>query len=786
MFKKIKHLLRAAGRNKATLGTNIIGLSLGLATTILLVVFVLHEWSYDKHFPKSEQIHRLTSIWIEDGTQSIHPINLRQAYTEVPQKVPGIEQAVQIYRGWEVTLQSYNTKYGGNNLLYVDSTFFKVFDFKMIEGQASTALNNPNSVVLTKSTAHKIFGDTQAVGSSISVEDKLYTVSAVTEDVPINTHFSFDLLIPMSAESYLDRMEGLEFFTYYLYNPNADAPKVSEAVCAANTAILNERFSSFNFEFSSGVESLARIHLFSKTQYDLGSQGSIKTVILVGVIAFLIMFLALTNFINLFIIEGEQRAKEIGVRKVNGAGKAGIVKQFFAETSLVVAIAFVIGTTLAVILLPQFGNLMHRGFSLSLIKSPMFIFSLLGIFFITVLLSGSYPAFYLSKFNPATILKAQSGKRTRKKYVMNLAGGLQLVITIFLITYLFGINTQINYLKNLSPGFNPDGLVNIHGLNDNIKSHYPSIRSQLLQIPEIEGVAASSHTIGQGCSGQGIRLLESSENDFKSINEYRVQPGLCELLEVNLKEGRFFDPERPADRNGVILNETAAKMLGLTSAVGRKVVMFEDPMEIIGVVKDFRYSSAANVVQPLALTAYSRDMWTIMVRVVPNADMPQAMKKIERTIKSFDSGYIFSAGNTLDIYRNYYADEERLEQLTRLGAALAIVIVMMGIFMLVSQTIARRTKEIGIRKVLGGSTTKMLALIYSNSLKWTLIASVIAIPLSYFMLNNWMQNFAVKASLGWWLFVEGLIIILVLETLITLGHTWRAATRNPVEALRYE
>jgi putative ABC transport system permease protein len=281
-------------------------------------------------------------------------------------------------------------------------------------------------------------------------------------------------------------------------------------------------------------------------------------------------------------------------------------------------------------------------------------------------------------------------------------------------------------------------------------------------------------------------LAESPEDNVLTINEYRIQPGLCELLELSLKEGRFFDPERETDRKGVILNETALKMLGLSTSAGRQVVMHSEPMDIIGVVKDFRYESAANIVQPLVMTTYSPDIWTIMARVDANADMPATLAKIGKVLNSFDNGYIASTNKTLDIYRNYYAEEERLGQLTRLGAALAVIIVMMGIFMLVSQSIARRTKEIGIRKVLGSSTLKMLALIYANTLKWTAVAALAAIPLSYYALQNWLQDFAVKTPLSMWLFVQGIVIILVLETLVTLGQTWMAATRNPVEALRYE
>lgn len=787
MFIKINHLFRVALKNKAAFGTNVIGLSVGLATTILLVVFILHEWSYDRYFSQANNIYRLHSVWIEDGKPATYPINLRKAFTDIPQQVPGIEKAVQIYRGGNVEVSINDTRFANNRLLLADSTFFDLFDFKAVEGNIQLSLINPNSMVLTRETANKIFGKQSAIGQVLQMMGKTYTVSSVIQDIPANTHFKFDVMVPIkSLGPLLGQMKGLEFFTYFLYNPNVNADDVSKAICTANTKMLDERFKSFNSVFSSEIESLKQLHLRSNARYDLGPQGSIKTLVVVGIIAFLVMFLALTNFVNLFIVEGEHRSKEIGVRKVNGAGRTAIIKQFFAETSFIVAISFFIGTALAILFLPKFGNLMQREFSMDLLKSPLFIFSLPVIFILTVFLSGSYPSFYLSKFNPAAILKPQSGKRNRKKIVMNLAGGLQIMITLFLLTFLFGINSQVQYLKNLSPGFNPEGLVNIGNLNDNIKSHYTSISEQLLKMPEIKAVAATSHTIGGGCSGQGIRLVESPKDNILAINEYRIQPGLCELLELSLTEGRFFDPERETERKGVILNEAALKMLGLTSSVGRQVVMNTKPMDIIGVVKDFRYESAANIVQPLVMTAYSQDMRTIMTRVKDNADMPATLEKIGQVLKSFDSGYIASTNKTLDIYRNYYAEEERLGQLTRLGAALAVVIVMMGIFMLVSQSIARRTKEIGIRKVMGSSTLGMLMLIYANSLKWTAVAAAVAIPLSYFVLQNWLQDYAVKTPLNWWLFMQGIAIILVLETLITLGQTWRAATRNPVEALRYE
>jgi putative ABC transport system permease protein len=787
MIRKIRNICQLAGKNKTALVTNISGLSIGLATTILLAAFILHEWSYDRHFTDAGRIYRLHTIWKEGDSETVHPINLRRSFTEIPQNVPGIETAVQIYRGWNTEIIYDNARYAHNNLLYVDSTFFSVFDFNVIEGSSEYALHAPGSVVLTKNLAHKIFGDNQAVGEILDIENKNYTVSAVTDDVPENTHFSFDLLLPMNALDFMHQLGGLEFFTYYLFDPNADPPTVGEEICRLNTAMLAERFSMFhNHDFSSEIEPLKRLHLFSSASYDLGPRGSIKTVVLVGAIAVLVMFLALTNFINLFVIEGEQRAKEIGIRKVNGAGKKDIIMQFFTETTFIVSVSFATGLIMATVFIPQFGDLMRRSFPGDIFQSPALIVTLAAIFILTVLLSGSYPAFYLSRLKPIAIIKQQGGKRGRKKVVMNFAGGLQLTITLILLTYLFGINNQVRYMKSLPPGFTPEGLVNIYNLNENMKRQYPEIRDQLLTIPEIAGVAASAHTIGGGGSGQGIRLIESQPDNILSINEYRIQPGLCRLLELELKEGRFFDPDLSTDRQSVILNEAAERMLGLTSAAGRRVVMFKEPLEVIGVVKDFHYSSVANEIQPLVFTAYSGNLNNIVVRLAAHADYPSAMEKIEQIMKSFDEGYIFSTGNTIDIYRNFYAVEERLGRIIIIGATIAVIIVMMGIFMLVTQSISSRTKEIGIRKVLGGSTFKMLAILYSGSIKWIATASAIAIPVSYYLLDRWLQNYSVKSPLNWWLFVQGILIVILLQMLITFWQTWKAARRNPVESLRYE
>jgi putative ABC transport system permease protein len=375
-----------------------------------------------------------------------------------------------------------------------------------------------------------------------------------------------------------------------------------------------------------------------------------------------------------------------------------------------------------------------------------------------------------------------------KKMLLKIVSVFQVSITIILLSTLIGINAQIRYLKQLSPGYNPENIVVIHNLNEQLISNYPALRDNLLSIPGVEQVAASGHFIGSGYSGQGIRNYGDSPSQRKTISEYRIHPGLCELYQFKLKNGRFFDPERISDRSGVVLNEAAVQMLGSTpeKIVGESVTMWEDPMDVIGVIEDFHYESAAKDIQPLMLTAYSDRILNIPVRIAPQADMEETLALINRTMKSFDQDYIIIHEFASDIYTKYYRDEERLRNILGAGSILSVIIVIMGIYALVTHNIISRTKEIGIRKVMGGSASDMLIMIYKSTLLWTVIASVIALPLCWMYLNKWLNGFVVRIPLYWWIFVSSILLVFLFETLITLGQTWKAARRNPVDSLRYE
>lgn len=785
----LRNIFRIVSRDSLTLITNVIGLSLGLAATILLTVFIQFELSFDRHFTHADRIYRMNSIWISEGGTMETPINIRQGFTEIPQEVAGIESAIQIYRGFSVEVTEGENRHKELQLLYSDPDFFKIFDLKMLAGSPESALIDPASVVLTEKAAMRIFGDWDVVGRTLSMEELLYTVSGVVKDIPPNTHFRFDMLMPMKAIPYLQDLGGLEFFTYYLLQKEVEPGPVLETIGKANSLALKERFSSFEgSSFDTRLEALKKLHLHTAGSFDLTTPGNMKTIYIMLIITLAVMGLALSNFVNLYILNGAKRSREIGIRKVNGARRKSMMSLFYMETTLVVAIAFVVGTVVSIALLPAFANIMQRDSFAEVTSTPALYLIMAALFIVTVLFSGFYPAVLLSREAPVPLIRGAVNPAGDKRILLRVVSVVQICIAVSLLAILIGINTQIRFLKNHPLGYNPENIVLISNLNQDLTGNYPAIRDKLLNLNGIEEVSASFHSIGAGNSGQSIRMQSDDPNQVKGINEYRIQPGICHLYQFNLAAGRFLDPERSPDRSGVILNVEAAKLLGLTpqELIGESVVMHSDPMEVIGVVEDFNYQSAARRVNPLVLTAYSERIRNIVVRTAPEAEPAMILKSIDETISSFDPDYVMINRFAKDIVEGYYIGEERMQKILLSGSLLSILIVLLGIYALVSHNMIRRTKEIGIRKVMGGSSREMMILVYTSTLKWTLLGSFLAIPLSLFYLRTWLSDYTVRIPIYWWIFVCSIGVVVLFQSLITLGKTRRTARRNPVEALRYE
>ena len=785
MFKSMSSLTKNWKRNKGFLIVNITGLAIGLAVSILLLLYVMNEWSYDRHFRKQDRIVQLNSGWTLEGRKEIKPICTRKAYTELPQNIPGIEKAVQIYRGWGVEVIRKPEHFQNLQLLYADPEFFDLFETNFVYGTAANALVSPYSAVLTQPKAEAIFGKANPVGQTLTIDGEEFTVSGVVKKLPANTHFNFDVLASMKSIRGIENIGGLEFFTYYLIRPNVPKDQVCQAIRKEYTAMLAKAFSDFGSSFDAITEPLTRIHLFSKANYGLGDQGSLQTVWLLVGLAFLILLLAITNFVNLFVVQGSNRSTEVGIRKTNGAGIREISRQFFGEAAMVVLISFIIGIAVAIILLPSFSGLIHKNLEASLFYHPVFISGTILLIIFTILLSASYPAFYLSRFKTIEILKRSTSNQSKKSFTTSIVI-FQSVITIVLIAVLLIVNKQSNYLKSIPAGFNPNNVMVASSVNNQISKHYDALKQNLLKIPGVEMVSSAQHLVGGGTSGQGIYRFGGNEKTYKSINEYRVLPGLCELMEFKLKEGNFFRESDPGNKKYVVLNEEAVKMLNLENPIGEKVVMFDDPMEVIGVVKNFYYSSPAQKIEPIALTCYRNYPQLIYIRFNPTINKAQATQSVLPVFRQFDPDFLLVPNWSDEIYNAKFNGEKTLSEIIFTSTLLSLLVAILGLLAIHSFTIARRIKEIGIRKVAGSSTWSVVFLLSGNVFLRIGISALIALPITWLIGQHWLEGYSNHIHIGLLLLLIPLAIHTLIAILATFLISYRAATRNPIEALRYE
>jgi putative ABC transport system permease protein len=697
-------------RSRFFLWVNITGLAIGLAASILLILFVVNELSYDRHFDGYKRIVRLINVLEVNGETRHLPITLRKAYTEIPEKTPDIETATQIYNYGKRELVYETKRFQNTKTLLADSSFFRVFRMKFIEGSATKPFESTNSVIITRQYADIVFGKTE------------YT----------------SMLAPFAVQ--------------------------------------------FNGKAHGLVEKLSDIYLRSKADFSLGKSNNMKFVWLLTIIAMLTLLLAIINFINLFMAQSETRMNEIGIRKANGAGITDIIYQFFTEVFYIVLLAFVSGFFLAIMAAPYFAQIIRKEIDLSQLINPVFILCISGLFVITVTLSAGYPAFYMSRFSPLDIL----GKRLKfsKRRLTSVLIVLQSVITIILVSYILLINRQTVHLKNLPKNYTPENVMTVSSNQSLVKS-YSSLRQELLNTPGIQQVSAAQHAVGGGASGQGIALLEDRENK-KMINEYRIHPGLCELMGLQLIEGEYFKENQPDSIRQIILNEAALKLLGLSIPAIGKQVEYKGTAEIIGVVKDFIYEEPTDPVQPLVLTTYNSYPALIYIKFDKIIDRVKAQKLASGVFLRFDPEFVLNPTWNEDLYTAKFNNLNLQFKLVLIGSLISVFIAMIGLLAIHLYTAKRRTKEIGIRKINGANVQSIFTLLSWDIIKWIIIAGIIAVPPAYYIASAWLDNYANRMSLSWIIFVLPVLVQCLIALLVTSGVSLSVLSQNPVKSLKSE
>lgn len=795
----LRNYFKTAWRNlikhKAFSLINVCGLAIGVATFWLIALYVADEWSYDRYNEKADRIFRVVQHGSWGGGTMNAAVTSAPFAPTLKKDYPEVEEAIRIDAEGGGKITYANKQINENGMCFTDDAIFKVFSYYFLYGDPNTALSKPQSVVLTKTLAEKLFGDvSNALDKIILIENNPNTITGVINDVPANSHFTFTALRSFPA-NYTDRWGNSNLYTYLLLKDHNDFRKIESGSDAFLKKYLLGDMGPMHYQIE--LQPLTSIHLHSNLDYELGANGNITYVYVFGMVALLILAIAVINYVNLTTARSSVRVKEIGVRKVIGSSKKQLMIMFFAESIMLTMIATLLAGVLIQFVLPYFNqlsgkNLVLLQFGLAKTTVAFLLFSL-----ITGVLSGLYPALLLSGFRTILAMKGQTGSLAstiifRKSLVV-----FQFVTTIVMIAGSCIIYQQLRYMMTKDLGFNKAQVLTFHIRDKSVRTKIAAIKSQLLQNPAIESVGIAGNPIGDNYISSGDFNLGPDGKinpESKIVEELIIDEDFIPTMQVKIAKGRNFLPTMATDQTeSIIVNETLVNELGWGDAVGRTVRTGVDPQgkvitqKIIGVVKDFNTYSLQHKVTPMVLRmpANANDEDNLYVRVSKN-NIPATLNYISKIYSRFDpenkAEFRFLDQN----FANQYQSEQKQGSILLIFTVLTVFIACLGLLGLVTFTAEQRVKEIGIRKVLGASVTSIVALLSKDLMKLVLVATVIASPLAWFGMSKWLQGFAYRIDIQWWIFVvAGAVAVLI--AFITVGtQSVKAAAANPARSLKSE
>jgi putative ABC transport system permease protein len=775
--------LRQLARQKGYSFIKIAGLAIGMACFILIGLWVRDELSFDQFHQKKERIYRIlnktaSGDLIPSPTYALAPA-LKSLYPEV-------EEFSRVWF-WHSSLVKLGDKSFEEDSIYMaDPGFFRMFSFPFIKGDPETALADRNAIVLTEDAALRYFGTEDPIGKVLYLaEDKAdFTVTGVIKNIPSNSHMQFDFMIRVEflGEDRLARWEEWTGPCYILLRQDASAPAFTAKIADIYKENVNPQAT-----FSPVLQPLTRVHL-----YEFGVPGSIKRVYIFSVIAVFILIMACINFMNLTTARSSQRAKEVGMRKVIGALRSQIIKQFLGEALVVAFFSLILALVLVETFLPQFNLFTGKSLALLSLTNLSLILILLLTTVVVGLLSGSYPAFFLSSFQPVKTLKGQSKFGARGSAVRKILIIFQFAISVGLITCTLIVSRQLNYIQKHDIGLNRENVVILLN-NPKLLPQFESFKDSLQKKPGIKSVT-SAHQ-GPTWVGQTISMdWEGNPGDNGISVDYTVVDyDFFQTFDLKIIQGRSFSPEFTTDmEEACIINELAAERMGLDNPIGTRITMNHPSWEesfrmarVIGVVKDFHARTLHTAVRPFVFRMYRPWHQYIFVKI-DGTRVPEALGAIENTFKTSVPGYPYRFRFYKDAYNQQYLSEHQLGQLFNMFSLLSILVSCLGLFGLAAYTAEQKTKEIGIRKILGASTPGIVKLTIREFLKWVAVANLIAWPVAYLLMSQWLRDFAYRVSIGPLVyFISGGLTLII--ALFTVSYqSIKAATANPVDSLRYE
>lgn len=797
----LKIAFRTLVKNKKLALINIFGLATGMACSLLIFFFVVDELSYDRFHKDSERIYRVVKDFINDDGTRIPDATTPAALAPAMQReIPEVVSVTRIHPNWGgTTLVEYRDKKISEALVWrVDSSFFEVFTFQFLKGDATSALQDVNSVVITETIAQRYFGDEDPIGKVLRLNQRDdVTVTAVIEDVPAQSHFHFDFLLsfrrlPRDLDA---NWGGYNYYTYVKVAPTTDLTALEEKIQGVYERNQEERYSDFS------TQALTDIHLTSKLKWELEANSDRLYVYVFMIIGIFILMIAAINYINLSTARSSLRAKETGIRKVSGAQRNSLVFQFLLESLIVCVLAANIALAMAYGLIPIVNELTQKELALS--GNPLVIVYLGVITIFIGLVAGLFPALYLSSFKPVAVLKGlklnESGAFALRKALVV----VQFTISIVLITSVLIIAQQMEFLGSAKLGFEKDGVVVIRNARNLSRAERNVFFNEVKRLPGVEEAATSNSVLGQGFSTSRLRARDSQQE--QQLNFAVVGYNYLDVVGIEIIEGRGFSEDFPTDtlnngRSGgplsqsigsIVINERAVKEFGLESpAVGKQLLWGTDGdttyyVDVIGVAKDFHFTSLRNEIKPCGFVVIPRfiDNFTLKLS---GRNLPETLARLEGLWKETLPDVPYEYSFLDETFARMYAAEVRFQKIFLILVILGIIIACLGLFALATFSAEQRIKEIGIRKVLGASAGHVVALLSKDFLKLVLLAVVLATPVAAWGMDKWLEGFAYRIEVQWWIYVVAGVIALTIAFLTISAQAFRAAMTDPAKSLRTE
>ena len=803
----IKTAYRSLSKNKGFTLLNVLGLAVGLATCLLIVFYVADELGYD-HFNKNfDRIYRLDETVKYNGDLMQDAVCPAPLAATLAGQFPEIENTVRFRQAGSFQIKKGTENIHEDYVTYCDNSIFKVFTLPVAYGSTRTALTEPNEVVITEGTAKKYFNRANVVGETMIFNDgKPFRVTAVIKDIPLQSHFRFDFFISMPTldESKENTWLSSNFQTYLLLKPGAGVAKIAAALpkivhdyvgsqlqAALHTTLQNFEKNGNRFSFS--IMPLADIHLRSNKIAEMGQNGNIQYVYIFSAVALFILLIACVNFINLSTARSAGRAREVGVRKVLGSPRKYLVYQFLTEAIIVAFAAALIALAAAYLLLPLFNQISGK----QLVVTPDILFVLIPVLAAIILvigcLAGAYPALYLSAFQPVQVLKGKLAAGFRNSYLRSFLVVFQFAISIFLIIGTLVIYKQLQYIQNKDLGYNRDQVLNVYNVSA-LGDRARVLKQEVKQLAGVRNATLTGFTPVNGWRNSGTVFKDRSMNARQGTltQLWDVDPDYIPTLGMTLVSGRNFSEKMATDSSAMIVNESAARLLGLTNPLNQSLYRPQDDFgkqfksyHIIGVLRDFNFSSLRDNIGPLILK-YEPNNADLSVKVSAENTKP-VIEQIRAIWNKLSPNQQFSFAFMNEDFNNLYSSEQRMGTLSLVFTTLAIIIACLGLFGLAAYAAEQRTKEIGIRKVLGARVSGIVGMLSLDFIKLVVIAIIVAAPAAWWVMQRlFLQGFAYRTTIQWYVLAAAGIIAIVIAFVTVSYQSIKAAMSNPIDSLRSE